>query len=273
MDIQILSRMLLELLQDHERVGLPGLGAFVTEEVPAYFSDKGFTINPPYKKLSFRMYREDDGLLATLYSKANGISVEDASEVISTFCAEVRGMLIAERAIALPGLGKLKATKGNDFFFVPEEDLSIFAEEVGLEPISLKSHNEIPDQVRNDYKEVRNDYSGGKAVDESLKKTLKEGASSFVPDIAHTSKEKEEIPDQVRNDSKKEKEEIPGQARNDSKNRNDSKKKSRKGWKVLGWILLIAAVLCGAFVLASRLAPGSTDFLLYTPEELEILNY
>lgn len=223
MDIQILSRMLLELLQDHERVGLPGLGAFVTEEVPAYFSDKGFTINPPYKKLSFRMYREDDGLLATLYSKANGISVEDASEVISTFCAEVRGMLIAERAIALPGLGKLKATKGNDFFFVPEEDLSIFAEEVGLEPISLKSHNEIPDQVRND--------------------------------------------------SKKEKEEIPGQARNDSKNRNDSKKKSRKGWKVFGWMLLIAAVLCGAFVLASRMAPGSTDFLLYTPEELEILNY
>lgn len=229
MDIQILSRMLLELLQDHERVGLPGLGAFVTEEVPAYFSDKGFTINPPYKKLSFRMYREDDGLLATLYSKANGISVEDASEVISTFCAEVRGMLIAERAIALPGLGKLKATKGNDFFFVPEEDLSIFAEEVGLEPISLKSHNEIPDQVRNDYKEVRNDYK------------------------------------EVRNDYK--------EARNDSKNRNDSKKKSRKGWKVLGWMLLIAAVLCGAFVLASRMAPGSTDFLLYTPEELEILNY
>ncbi len=259
MDIQILSRMLLELLQDHERVGLPGLGAFVTEEVPAYFSDKGFTINPPYKKLTFRMYREDDGLLATLYSKANGISVEEAADVIAAFCADVRGILVAERAIALPGLGKLKATKGNDFFFVPEEDLSIFAEEVGLEPISLKSHNEIPDQVRNDYKEVRNDYSGGKAVDESLKKTLKEGASSFVPDIAHTSKEKEE---------------IPGQARNDSEvARNDSKKKSRKGWKVLGWILLIAAVLCGAFVLASRMAPGSTDFLLYTPEELEILNY
>ena len=38
-------------------------------------------------------------------------------------------------------------------------------------------------------------------------------------------------------------------------------------------MLLIAAVLCGAFVLASRMAPGSTDFLLYTPEELEILNY
>lgn len=216
MDIQILSRMLLELLQDHERVGLPGLGAFVTEEVPAYFSDKGFTINPPYKKLSFRMYREDDGLLSTLYAKANGISVEEAADVIAAFCADVRGILVAERAIALPGLGKLKATKGNDFFFVPEEDLSIFAEEVGLEPISLKSHNEIPDQVRNDYKEVRNDYKEA---------------------------------------------------------RNDSKKKSRKGWKVLGWILLIAAVLCGAFVLASRMAPGSTDFLLYTPEELEILNY
>lgn len=250
MDIQILSRMLLELLQDHERVGLPGVGTFVVEEVPAYFSDKGFTINPPYKKLTFRMYREDDGLLSSLYAKANGIRVEEAAEVIAAFCADVRGILLAERMIALPGLGRLKATKGNDFFFVPEEELSIFADELGLEPISLKSHNEIPDQVRNDSVHHAEECLPSRGEKSSVQKAAPQlhDAPASHPGLDPESNTDIEEPKPL-------------------------KKKSHNGWKVTGWILLIAAVLCGAFVLASRLAPGSTDFLLYTPEELEILNY
>ncbi|MBQ2162217.1 MAG: hypothetical protein II446_02860, partial [Bacteroidales bacterium] len=45
--------------------------------------------------------------------------------------------------------------------------------------------------------------------------------------------------------------------------------------RALGWALGIAgaaAALLLAFVLASRLSPGSTDRLLYTQEELAIIN-
>ena len=53
MDIDLLSRMISELIVDHDQVGLPGVGTFVAEMVPATFSDKGYTINPPYRRLSF----------------------------------------------------------------------------------------------------------------------------------------------------------------------------------------------------------------------------
>ena len=60
MDIDLLSKMVKELILDDDKVVLPGLGCFVAEIVPAYFSDKGYTINPPYRKLYFRA-RPDEG--------------------------------------------------------------------------------------------------------------------------------------------------------------------------------------------------------------------
>ena len=38
-------------------------------------------------------------------------------------------------------------------------------------------------------------------------------------------------------------------------------------------LVVLAAVLLGAFVVVARMMPGVFDTLLYTPEELEILNY
>ena len=41
MDIDLLSKMVKELILDNDRVVLPGLGSFVAEVVPSTFSDKG----------------------------------------------------------------------------------------------------------------------------------------------------------------------------------------------------------------------------------------
>ena len=54
MDIDLFAEIIKELLLDNDEVTLPGLGTFVTEVVPASFSDKGYTILPPYRKLMFR---------------------------------------------------------------------------------------------------------------------------------------------------------------------------------------------------------------------------
>ena len=54
MDIDLLAKMVGELILEHDEVALPGVGTFVAELVGASFSDKGFTINPPYRKLSLR---------------------------------------------------------------------------------------------------------------------------------------------------------------------------------------------------------------------------
>ena len=53
MDVEFLSGMIGELMLDHDSLSLPGLGTFVAEDMPASFSDRGYTINPPYRRLSF----------------------------------------------------------------------------------------------------------------------------------------------------------------------------------------------------------------------------
>lgn len=139
MDIDLLSRILRELVTDHDMVGLPGIGTFVTEVVPASFSDKGYTINPPYRRLSFVQGRVEDKLLIDFYSESNEVDVEVAEAYITQFLHEMKQVLKERKIILLPGLGRLRATKENNFFFVPEEDLDIYPDGFALKPVSLKN--------------------------------------------------------------------------------------------------------------------------------------
>lgn len=148
MDIDLLSKMVKELILDKDEVSLPGVGTFVAEMVPSVFSDKGYTINPPYKRLSFRQKGTgDDSLLIDFYAKCNKLDIETASRIIREFLHEMRHVLETRKSIVFPGLGKLRATRENYFFFVADEDLDIYPEGFGLEPISLKTHEETPAEV------------------------------------------------------------------------------------------------------------------------------
>ena len=134
-----MSRILKELVTVHDMVGLPGIGTFVTEVVPAAFSDKGYTINPPYRRLSFVQGRVEDKLLIDFYSESNEVDVEVAEAYITQFLHEMKQVLKERKIILLPGLGRLRATKENNFFFVPEEDLDIYPDGFALKPVSLKN--------------------------------------------------------------------------------------------------------------------------------------
>ena len=148
MDIDLLSKMVKELILDNDEVSLPGVGSFVAELVPSSFSDKGYTINPPYKRLSFRKKADaSDNVLIDFYAKSNNVDRATASKIVIDFLSEMQKVLELRKSIVFPGLGKLRATKENIFFFVADEDLDIYPEGFGLEPISLKTHEETPAEV------------------------------------------------------------------------------------------------------------------------------
>ena len=147
MDIDLLSKMVKELILDNDRVVLPGLGCFVAETVPAYFSDKGYTINPPYRKLYFRARPDEGDALVRFYARSNDLSYEVAEKIIRDFVAELRSVLHVKKAVVFPGLGRLRATKENNVFFIADENLDIYPEGFGLEPISLKTHQETSEEV------------------------------------------------------------------------------------------------------------------------------
>ncbi len=148
MDIDLLSKMVGELILDSDEVALPGVGTFVAEVVPSTFSDKGYTINPPYRRLSFRQRESSDNSLVEFYARSNGVDERTAASILRPFLAELKETLKVKKTIIFPGLGRLRATRENNFFFIPDEDINIYPEGFGLEPLSLKTHVETEDEMR-----------------------------------------------------------------------------------------------------------------------------
>ena len=300
MDIDLLAKMVKEAILDHDTVTLPGVGCFVAELVPSTFSDKGYTINPPYRRLYFSPKQGGDTYLVDLYARDNeGVDADMATRILTEFLAEMKEVLKVKKTVVFPGLGRLRATRENHFFFVADEDLDIYPEGLGLAPLSLKTHvetpeevatavaglaeliEEIPGQAGNDEEEkVAEEISPRAALgrndnEEPEPEVVPEPV--LEPEPVPEPEKGEEIPDQVGNDEEeKVAEEISPRAalgRNDNEvalGRND---KSRKFWRVVLIVLCVLAGLLLVFVLLSRLAPGLLDPLLYSKEELQILRY
>ena len=148
MDIDLLAKMIRDVVLEKDEVALPGLGVFVAEFVPASFSDKGFTINPPYKRLTFRQeVNAGDDTLIRMYAEANNIGEDAAARIVNDFLAGLKDILMVRKSVVFPELGKLRATRENNFFFIADENLDIYPEGFGLEPVSLKTHQEAVSEV------------------------------------------------------------------------------------------------------------------------------
>ena len=154
MDIELLSKMIAELVPEHPEVGLPGLGTFVSEFVPASFTDRGYTITPPYKRLTFVPGSTSDNSLVALYASSNGISEDQSRAALTSFLEETKKVLLDRKTVVFPGLGRLRATRQNNIFFITDESLDIYPEGFGLDPVSLKNHEETPAEVHHVVEEL-----------------------------------------------------------------------------------------------------------------------
>ena len=295
MDIDLLSKMIKELILENDRVVLPGLGCFVAEMVPATFSDKGYTINPPYRRLSFRARPDMGDELIDFYVEANGLDREVACRILGEFIRELRQIIFSKKVVVLPGLGRLRATKENNLFFIPDEDLDIYPAGLGLEPISLKSHVETPQEVSaaiSGLKSIMAEVAEGVKADDAAaeeevaEKVAEEVAEETVEEVVDEVTEEEVLAEDEAEVAEEETAEEDKASEEDAEEEIEEKvedteapvekPKRSAGRKVLialGVLLAVAAVLLGAYVGLSRLNPEIFDSILYSAEELEILNY
>ena len=280
MDIDLLAKMVKEAILDHDTVTLPGVGCFVAELMPSTFSDKGYTINPPYRRLYFSPKQGTDTYLVDLYARDNEeVDKDMATRILTEFLSEMKEVLKVKKTVIFPGLGRLRATRENHFFFVADEDLDIFPEGLGLAPLSLKTHvetpeevatavaglaeligepeeEEIPDQVGNDEKEPEPEpvvEPEPAPVAEPEPEPVVEPEPVDEPEpVVESEPVKVEVPEQVVNEGKK------------------------RSWKWLKVVLIVLGALVALlllFVILSRIAPGLLDPLLYSKEELQVLRY
>ena len=252
MNVDLLSQMVYDLILGNDRVTLPGVGTFVAEMVPATFTDRGYTINPPYRKLSFRSSGPADTLLVDLYAASANVSKEVAGRVLGEFLSEMKAVLFAKKTVVFPGLGRLRATRENNIFFVADESLDIFPEGFGLEPLSLKARRETVEDISRSVEQLGEILNGPavEAVSEPVDAVL-EPVEAEVPDASLKQ-------ENVRVEEKKD-------------------AKSGKVWRgiVVAAVVLVATavVVIGGFIVLAHIAPAFVDSLLYTPEELQIINY
>lgn len=312
MDIDLFSKMIKELILDSDRVVLPGLGCFVAEMVPATFSDKGYTINPPYRRLSFRSKPDADDALMNFYAESNGLDRDVACRILGDFIAELRTVIFTKKLVVLPGLGRLRATKENNIFFIADEDLDIYPAGFGLEPISLKTHQETRQEVIEAVAGLRSILDDAPAqenvpeaelvaavdsepVVESEPATEPEPTVEPVPVVepeqtiepepvvepepveepfgkgADVPDENSPAPEVVETEPVPE---VMGETMLEFATEPAGRKTCRKkALLAFGIPAAIAVILLVAFIVAARVAPEWIDSLLYTPEELEIINH
>ena len=274
MDIDLLSKMVKELILVNDRVTLPGVGAFVAEMVPASFTDRGYTINPPYRRLVFRqgVSQEKDHLLADMYASANNIDREMAEKLLREFLKGMVEELRKRKMLVFTGLGRLRATRENNFFFICDENLDIFPEGMGLEAVSLKSHSK-PKEL---------DFSEVDAVVNSPAESPAEPAaeSPAEPSAEPAAEPVAESPAEPAADSPAESPAEPRWWLGETEPEEEDEQHGsiwKKGWFVAVFsiccLLLLAALAFALFLLLARTQPELIDSLLYTEEELEILNH
>ncbi len=298
MDIDLLSRMVKEVVMDHDTVTLPGVGSFVTELVPATFADRGYTILPPYRRLYFSPTQGEDTLLVDFYAQANHVPEADATRILTDFLSEMKEVLKVKKTIVFPGLGRLRATRENHFFFVADEDLDIYPTGFGLQPISLKTHEETKEEVEEavsalasilEQKPEPEDFSAAPAA--PLEMTVAEPAPEPEPEPEPEPAPEPEpepivIPTEVEESPAAEPEDFstPPAAPLEMTASDPAPEPAsepvmpapeHKGRKVFLWtlvalgIVLLLAVI--ALAVVGRVAPQWLDSFLYSPEELEVL--
>lgn len=319
MDIDLLSKMVKELILDNDKVVLPGLGCFTAEIIPASFSDKGYTINPPYRRLSFRSMPDEGHLLAQLYARSNNIELQMADRIVREFIAELKSVLFARKTVVFPGLGRLRATRENNVFFVADENLDIYPSGFGLEPVSLKNHQESREEVAAamqnlasilepsaQSREVTSPQShevpspqvaeptyvaDSEPVIELVDEPVIEPVADFEPvaeptaeptaaPVAEPAAEPvaEPVAKPVADSTSADK--TPARKTSDDKaaehgtaRRKAIRKTLRRAARIVLYSIASVAVLLGIYVIVAHLAPDFMDQILYSAEELEVLNY
>ena len=292
MDIDLFSKMIKELILDNDRVVLPGLGCFVAEMVPATFSDKGYTINPPYRRLYFRAKPDTDDSLVNFYAETNGLDRGVACRILGDFIAELRTIIYTKKLVVLPGLGRLRATKENNIFFIPDEDLDIYPAGFGLEPISLKTHVETQQEVASAVAGLKSIMDEIVVEDDAIVGVVGPAEDEVVEERSFADAQDDKVEAQ---DDKVEaaepvaaseevavsEEVVASEEVAVSENEVTSETVVEKPKKSAGKrfmttmivLVVLAVVLLAAFTVVARMMPGVFDTILYTPEELEILNY
>lgn len=132
-----------ELLQDHDYVILPGVGAFFSNYRPALVDEEMSIVHPPSREITFSPeLKNNDGLLLNHMAHREGLTAPVAHGLLENLKDELHYRLDHGEPILLEYLGTL-SREGGSFRFVSETGTESFPGAYGMNSIPLRKF-EIP---------------------------------------------------------------------------------------------------------------------------------
>jgi nucleoid DNA-binding protein len=133
-----------ELLDDHDFVVFPGLGAFTVREKPAQFDEKKEILKPPARQIFFNEeIKINDGILLNHFAHAEGIPAPKAHHELTRLCEDILYRLDHGETVELESLGKLSRTTAG-YNFEELEELKEIPGAFGLGPVKVIDFKERP---------------------------------------------------------------------------------------------------------------------------------
>lgn len=269
MDIQQLSTMVRDLVLQQDKVVVPGLGVFCAELVPASFSDRGYTLNPPYRKLSF----EAEGPSAVPRQEDSRYLVKAEAAELQQCIASLRSELQSSKCVELPLLGKLRLTTSGELYFIADPDLDIYPDAFGLHPVSMKNHDPQISEAALSALDIDTPMIEPTPQPESAQPAPQSEAPQ-APAPAQLA-EAPQIPvsePAVPEPTPTPTAETPQTSiPEENTMQEDTAKKKHPALKVIGIVILVLMLAMIAFRLLALIAPDFIDSILYTEEELRLL--
>ena len=116
-----ISKYIGELLFEYECIVIPGLGGFITNDIPAKIQNDQRTFIPPSKKIVFNAFlKTNDGLLINQIAKAENISYFESKQKVESF--------VEKCFIALNDGKKINFQKVGILFFDDEKNIQFEAD-------------------------------------------------------------------------------------------------------------------------------------------------
>lgn len=271
MDINLLSQLLKELILEHDKVSFISMGSFMAEVMPASISDRGMVINPPYRRLYYRFSeKSNDKLLINLYAERENISVEEAESRMVTFLREFREELNREKLVVFPGLGRMKASISNEYFFIADEDIDLYPDGLGLEPIRMKVLKREESISDDKPKNIEESPKVGKIEESPAEKVVEELPQNQeeTPKEEIIKEEKQEKQPEEQSDEEKKEQIVEEKVAKEIR----IEKKRAKFPLWLGLLLIVIAILVIFFFIMYICSDAEWVWkLLYNDEQLRIL--
>ncbi|MDB4014397.1 SPOR domain-containing protein [Flavobacteriaceae bacterium] len=133
-----LSKLVSELLVEHDCVTVPGLGSFLGNFKSAHYDLENEKFYPPSKQISFNsQIKANDGLLAKHMSEKSNTEYDLSLKEIHQEVIKIT-LSLKKQSVEIKDIGELNLNKEGNIVFTPSLAKNFLKDSFGLSPIYIK---------------------------------------------------------------------------------------------------------------------------------------